>query len=46
MILLFEKFRQGFANPAAVHDDLMIEGVLIDWARVFSPLFEKCKIFA
>ncbi len=34
MIKKVEGFKAGVLNPASIHDDLMIEGVLIDWSFV------------
>jgi hypothetical protein len=34
MIKKVEGFKSGVLNPASIHDDLMIEGVLIDWSFV------------
>lgn len=36
MIKKVEGFKAGVLNPASIHDDLMIEGVLIDWNFVLS----------
>ena len=42
MIKKVEGFKAGVLNPASIHDDLMIEGVLTDWHFVLAKKEELC----
>jgi DNA polymerase III subunit delta' len=35
MLVNIDNFKKGFLNPASIHDDLMLEGVFIDWSSCF-----------